>query len=53
VKPGVGKTVLVEALAQMINDATVPITLMNKRILLLDMRELLRVQNSRENSKKE
>lgn len=35
-EPGVGKTVLVEGLAQLIVNAMVPVTLMNKRILSLD-----------------
>ncbi len=38
---GVGKTVLVEGLSQMIVDATVPATLMNKKILSLDMARVI------------
>ena len=38
--PGVGKTVLVEGLAQRIVDAEVPETLLNKKVLLLDMNEV-------------
>jgi ATP-dependent Clp protease ATP-binding subunit ClpC len=38
---GVGKTVIVEALAQRIASADVPDMLLNKRILLLDMSEIV------------
>jgi ATP-dependent Clp protease ATP-binding subunit ClpC len=38
---GVGKTVIVEKLAQMIADAEVPDTLLNKRLLSLDMSEIV------------
>jgi len=38
---GVGKTVIVERLAQRIADADVPDTLLNKRILSLDMGEIV------------
>jgi ATP-dependent Clp protease ATP-binding subunit ClpC len=38
---GVGKTVIVEGLAQRIASADVPDTLLNKRILLLDMSEIV------------
>ena len=38
--PGVGKTVLIEGLAQRIVDAEVPETLLNKKVLLLDMNEV-------------
>ncbi len=38
--PGVGKTVLIEGLAQRIVDAEVPETLFNKKVLLLDMNEV-------------
>ncbi len=38
---GVGKTVIVEGLAQRIADAEVPDTLLNKRLLLLDMGEII------------
>jgi ATP-dependent Clp protease ATP-binding subunit ClpC len=38
---GVGKTVIVELLAQSIADADVPDTLLNKRILSLDMAEIV------------
>lgn len=38
---GVGKTVIVEGLAQRIADADVPDTLLNKRLLLLDMGEII------------
>lgn len=40
-EPGVGKTVIVEGLAQRIVDADVPDTLLNKRLLALDMGELV------------
>ncbi len=40
-EPGVGKTVIVEGLAQRIVDADVPDTLLNKRLLALDMGELI------------
>jgi ATP-dependent Clp protease ATP-binding subunit ClpC len=40
-EPGVGKTVIVEGLAQRIVDANVPDTLLNKRLLVLDMGELV------------
>jgi len=36
-EPGVGKTVIVEGLAQRIADADVPDTLLNRRVLALDM----------------
>ncbi len=36
-EPGVGKTAIVEALAQRIHDGNVPETLMNKRLCSLDM----------------
>jgi len=39
--PGVGKTVIVEGLAQRIADADVPDTLLNKRLLSLDMGEIV------------
>jgi len=38
---GVGKTVIVEGLAQRIADADVPDTLLNKRLLALDMGEII------------
>ncbi len=38
---GVGKTVIVERLAQRIADADVPDTLLNKRVLSLDMAEIV------------
>ncbi|MEJ1356281.1 MAG: ATP-dependent Clp protease ATP-binding subunit [Candidatus Sedimenticola sp. (ex Thyasira tokunagai)] len=38
---GVGKTVIVERLAQRIADADVPDTLLNKQLLLLDMGEIV------------
>jgi ATP-dependent Clp protease ATP-binding subunit ClpC len=38
---GVGKTVIVEGLAQRITDADVPDTLLNKRLLSLDMGEIV------------
>jgi ATP-dependent Clp protease ATP-binding subunit ClpC len=38
---GVGKTVIVERLAQRIADADVPDTLLNKRVLALDMGEIV------------
>jgi ATP-dependent Clp protease ATP-binding subunit ClpC len=38
---GVGKTVIVERLAQRIADADVPDTLLNKRVLSLDMAEII------------
>jgi len=38
---GVGKTVIVEGLAQMIANADVPDTLLNKRLLSLDMGEIV------------
>ena len=40
-EPGVGKTVIVEGLAQRIVDADVPDTLLNKRVLALDMGEIV------------
>ncbi len=40
-EPGVGKTVIVEGLAQRIVSANVPDTLLNKRLLSLDMGELV------------
>lgn len=40
-EPGVGKTVIVEGLAQRIVDADVPDTLLNKRLLSLDMGEIV------------
>ena len=40
-EPGVGKTVIVEGLAQRIADAEVPDTLANKRVLLLEMSEVV------------
>ena len=40
-EPGVGKTVIVEGLAQRIVEANVPDTLLNKRLLSLDMGELV------------
>lgn len=40
-EPGVGKTVIVEGLAQRIADGDVPDTLTNKRILLLEMSEVV------------
>ena len=40
-EPGVGKTVIVEGLAQRIVAANVPDTLLNKRLLILDMGELV------------
>src|SRR5687767_13379760 len=40
-EPGVGKTAIVEGLAQRIVDGSVPETLKNKRVLSLDMAQLL------------
>jgi ATP-dependent Clp protease ATP-binding subunit ClpC len=40
-EPGVGKTVIVEGLAQRIANAEVPDTLANKRVLLLEMSEVV------------
>ncbi len=40
-EPGVGKTVIVEGLAQQIANAEVPETLLNKRLLQLDMSEVV------------
>ena len=40
-EPGVGKTVIVEGLAQRIATADVPDTLANKRVLLLEMSEVV------------
>ena len=40
-EPGVGKTAIVEGLAQRIADADVPDTLLNKRLLALDMGEIV------------
>ncbi|MCW8966534.1 MAG: ATP-dependent Clp protease ATP-binding subunit, partial [Candidatus Pacearchaeota archaeon] len=40
-QPGVGKTVLVEGLAQRIVDAEVPETLLGKKIVILEMAELV------------
>ena len=39
-EPGVGKTVIVEGLAQRIIQAEVPETLLNKRVLMLEMSEI-------------
>lgn len=39
--PGVGKTVIVEGLAQLIADAKVPETLRGKRLLSMDMAEII------------
>ncbi|MCB1762732.1 MAG: AAA family ATPase [Gammaproteobacteria bacterium] len=44
---GVGKTVIVEHLAQRIADANVPDTLINKRLLALDMGEIVAGANMR------
>ena len=40
-EPGVGKTVIVEGLAQQIVEAEVPETLVNKRVLMLEMSEVV------------
>ena len=40
-EPGVGKTALVEGLAQRINDGNVPTSLQNKRVVALDMSALI------------
>ena len=40
-QPGVGKTVIVEGLAQLIADAKVPETLRGKRVLSMDMAEII------------
>ncbi len=40
-EPGVGKTVIAEGLAQRIVDAEVPETLLNKRVLMLEMSEVV------------
>lgn len=40
-EPGVGKTVIVEGLAQLIADADVPETLLNKRVFMLEMSEVI------------
>jgi ATP-dependent Clp protease ATP-binding subunit ClpC len=40
-EPGVGKTVIVEGLAQRIADAEVPDTLASKRVLMLEMSEVV------------
>ena len=40
-EPGVGKTVIVEGLAQKIVDAEVPHSLLNKRVKVLEMSELI------------
>ena len=40
-EPGVGKTALVEGLAQRINDGKVPTSLQNKRLIALDMSALI------------
>ncbi len=40
-EPGVGKTVIVEGLAQRIVDAEVPETLLNKRVVMLEMSEVV------------
>jgi ATP-dependent Clp protease ATP-binding subunit ClpB len=40
-EPGVGKTALVEGLAQRINDGNVPTSLKNKRVVALDMSALI------------
>ncbi|MFT5721703.1 MAG: ATP-dependent Clp protease ATP-binding subunit ClpC [Motiliproteus sp.] len=44
---GVGKTVIVEGLAQRIASANVPDTLLNKRVLSLDMAEIVAGSNMR------
>tara|TARA_R110001583_G_scaffold109992_1_gene258792 strand:- start:340 stop:2832 length:2493 start_codon:yes stop_codon:yes gene_type:complete len=44
---GVGKTVIVEGLAQRIANANVPDTLLNKRLLALDMAEIVAGSNMR------
>ncbi len=40
-EPGVGKTAIVEGLAQRIREGTVPVTLKNKRVLVLNMGSLI------------
>ena len=40
-EPGVGKTALVEGLAQRIHDKAVPLSLQNKRVVALDMSALI------------
>lgn len=40
-EPGVGKTALVEGLAQRISDGNVPLSLQNKRVVALDMSALI------------
>ncbi|MBL4729878.1 MAG: AAA family ATPase [Sulfurimonas sp.] len=40
-EPGVGKTALVEGLAQRINDGNIPTSLKNKRVVALDMSALI------------
>ncbi|MBT4120207.1 MAG: ATP-dependent Clp protease ATP-binding subunit, partial [Candidatus Peribacter sp.] len=40
-EPGVGKTAIVEGLAQLINDGNVPSSLKNKRVLVLNMGSLI------------
>lgn len=39
--PGVGKTAIIEGLAQKINSGDIPSTLKNKRIMTLEMGSLL------------
>lgn len=46
-EPGVGKTVIVEGLAQMIANAQVPDTLRDKKLLSLDMAEIIAGANMR------
>ena len=40
-EPGVGKTAVVEGLAQMINDSKVPVVLKNKKVISLDMSAMI------------
>ena len=50
-EPGVGKTAIVEGLAQRIISGDIPETLKNKRVLSLDLGALLAEQNTEGNLK--
>ncbi len=50
-EPGVGKTAIVEGLAQHAVNGEVPDGLRDRRVLSLDMGALIAAQNSAENSR--